>query len=83
MKIYQEVYDAEDLADYLLHNAWSGASDNVEEYYKNDVLEDVCQLFLDVYGFEDMSRTELNDFWWFEIEDFAREFIADEEGEGL
>ena len=62
MKIYKEVYNAWDF------EFWSGGKDTVEELLDSEIqtifsyLEDIS---------EEMSETELNDFFWFERDTIA------------
>ena len=63
MKIYKEVYDANDF------EFWSGARDTVKEMTDEQVKE-VFNMLEDVYP-DGMGETELNDFFWFEDETIA------------
>lgn len=67
MKIYKEVYDANDF------EFWSGARDTVKEMTDEQVKE-VFNMLEDVYS-DGMSNTELNDFFWFE-EDTIAEWLG-------
>lgn len=67
MKIYKEVYDANDF------EFWSGAKDTVKEMTDGQVQE-VFGMLEDVYP-DGMSETELNDFFWFE-EDTIAEWLG-------
>ena len=67
MKIYKEVYDANDF------EVWSGARDTVKEMTDEQVKE-VFNMLEDVYP-DGMNETELNDFFWFE-EDTIAEWLG-------
>lgn len=67
MKIYKEVYDANDF------EFWGGAKDTVKEMTDGQVQE-VFGMLEDVYP-DGMSEPELNDFFWFE-EDTIAEWLG-------
>ena len=63
MKVYKEVYDADDL------EFWSGAKDTVK-YLTDDEIRTVIEYLEDIYP-DGMSETEINDFFWFEDDTIA------------
>ena len=62
MKIYIDIDNNEELARYLLDNAWSGARTRVNSL-DYDTLLQKCSILLDY--FSECSETELNDEVWF------------------
>lgn len=63
MRVYKEVYDADDF------KFWSGAEDTVK-YLTDDETRTVIEYLDDLYP-DGMSETELNDFFWFEDDTIA------------
>lgn len=63
MKIF---YDLDSLQDFEF---WQGAADRVNDL-TNDDLEIILDILEDLYP-EGMTDTELNDFLWFEDDEYA------------
>ena len=63
MKIYKEVNSVYDF------EFWSGAKDTVEYLLDSEVNEIISML--EMSGYDEMSETELNDFFWFECDTIA------------
>jgi hypothetical protein len=63
MKVYKEVNSANDF------DFWGGAKDTVK-YLSDDEIETVFSMLEDS-GDDEMSETELNDFFWFEDDTIA------------
>ena len=52
----------------LQSNCWSGAVDTLETIYNADKEADLMNLLYDVFGEENPTLTEVNDFLWFDDE---------------
>ena len=63
MKIYEEV------SSYSDFEFWSGARDTAEELTADEI-EEIFTILEDAYP-EGMTKTELNDFFWFERDTIA------------
>lgn len=63
MKIYKEVNSVYDF------DFWSGARDTVKYLTDSEVNEIISML--EMSGYDEMSETELNDFFWFETDTIA------------
>lgn len=63
MKIYKEVNSVYDF------DFWSGAKDTVKYLTDSEVNEIISML--EMSGYDEMSETELNDFFWFETDTIA------------
>lgn len=63
MKIYKEVNSVYDF------DFWSGAKDTVKYLLDSEVNEIISML--EMSGYDEMSETELNDFFWFETDTIA------------
>lgn len=63
MKIYKEVNSIYDF------DFWSGAKDKVKYLTDSEVNEIISML--EMSGYDEMSETELNDFFWFECDTIA------------
>lgn len=63
MKIYKEVNNVYDF------DFWSGAKDTVKYLTDSEVNEIISML--EMSGYDEMSETELNDFFWFECDTIA------------
>lgn len=61
---------------WLENNCWSGALDRLKEIRENgleDEFMEYLQTFFD-YSFDEIpTMTELNDFIWFEVDDWIKE----------
>ena len=62
MKIYIDIDNNEELARYLLANAWSGAKDRISSLDYETLLQK-CDVLMDYIS--ECSETELNDEVWF------------------
>ena len=62
MRIYIDINNKEQLARYLLANAWSGAKNRVHSMDYETLLQK-CDVLLDYIS--ECSETELNDEIWF------------------
>ena len=62
MRVYIDINDREDLARYLLDNAWSGARTRINSL-EYDTLLQKCGVLMDYIS--ECSETELNDEVWF------------------
>ena len=62
MKIYIDIDNNEELARYLLANAWSGAKNRVDSLDYETLLQK-CDVLMDYIS--ECSETELNDEIWF------------------
>lgn len=84
MNVYDELY-FDNLSD-LKEICWSGAIQRIEEVEELD--DDKQQEFVDyviemLEDNEHLSTTTLNDFIWFECDDFIEELKEEEEEEDI
>ena len=61
----------------LDHNAWSGAISRMEQIEELDIVDEATQYILDCLG-DEFSETELNDFIWFEMDEFIEYYETEE-----
>lgn len=61
-------------------NAWSGGRDRLERIIELDIVEEATEYIIECLGTE-IDETELNDFLWFDMDDFIEEYEEDEEDE--
>ena len=61
----------------LDHNAWSGAISRMEQIEELDIVDEATQYILDCLG-DEFSETELNDFIWFEMDEFIEHYETEE-----
>lgn len=52
----------------LQSNCWSGAVETLETIYNADKESELMNLLYDVFGEENPTLTEVNDFLWFDDE---------------
>ena len=64
MKIYEEIYDANDF------EFWGGAKDTVN-ILSDEELKTVFNMLEETCDDEGMSKTDFNDFFWFETDTIA------------
>lgn len=60
--------------------AWSGGKDRLDRIIELDIVEEASDYIAEVMGTE-MTETELNDFLWFEMDDFIEDYEEEEEDE--
>lgn len=60
--------------------AWSGGRDRLNKIIELDIVEEASEYIWEVLGTE-MTETELNDFLWFEMDDFIEDHEEEEEEE--
>ena len=60
--------------------AWSGGKDRLNKIIELDIIEEASEFISENIGTE-LDETELNDFLWFEMDDFIEEYEEDEEDE--
>ena len=68
-------------AEEVIRTAWAGAKDRLEAMTVSQV-EQVLNILEDANAGEPMTRTELNDFFWFE-EDTIADWLGFESFEAL
>lgn len=81
----KETYYINDLYD-LRDRCWSGALDRIDEAINNGVDKEFFDYIQEAfYGEDEPDITAINDFIWFECDDYLDELIhkdEDEENEG-
>lgn len=60
--------------------AWSGGKDRLNKIIELDIIEEASEFISENLGTE-LDETELNDFLWFEMDDFIGEYEEDEDEE--
>lgn len=69
-----EIYDVDGLRGWAHDNCGSGARDRLEDFDSMDGAWDALYEYLDaLYGGRHIDGAELNDFLWFEAEDYLKE----------
>lgn len=78
MRFIEEIY-VENFND-LYYFCWSGAIDRLDEIYNNDLEEEFMEYLRENF-FEDgdYTTTDLNDFIWFECDDWIEEHKRSDE----
>lgn len=61
----------------LEHNAWSGAINKLKQIEDLDIVDEATEYILNYLG-EEFSETDLNDFIWFEMDEFIEQYETDE-----
>lgn len=61
----------------LEHNAWSGAISRMEQIEELDIVDEATDYIVDCLG-DEFSETDLNDFIWFEIDEFIEQYETEE-----
>ena len=59
--------------------AWSGGKDRLDKIIELDIIDEASEFISEIIGTE-LGETELNDFLWFEMDDFIEEY-EEEDGE--
>lgn len=60
--------------------AWSGGKDRLDRIIELDIVEEASE-YIEMYMGTEMTATELNDFLWFEMDDFIEDYEEEEEDE--
>ena len=60
--------------------AWSGGKDRLNKIIELDIIEEASEFIFENIGTE-LDETDLNDFLWFDMDDFIEEYEEDEEDE--
>lgn len=61
----------------LEHNAWSGAISRMKQIEDLDIVDEATDYIIDCLG-EEFSETDLNDFIWFEMDEFIEQYETEE-----
>lgn len=70
-----DIYDLKELC-------WSGALDRINEAIENGIEDEFFNYIQDNFSFEDMTElTQVNDFIWFECDEWLEENTPEEEEE--
>ena len=73
VKIYYEL-------DLYYFQAWSGGKDRLDKIKELGKIEELEQLINDIFCDDSISETELNDFLWFDLDNYIEDLgITDEE----
>ena len=59
--------------------AWSGGKDRLDEAIKYDMVDELQDFIIQLWGTDELTDTQLNDTLWFECDDFLAEVIEDYE----
>lgn len=54
--------------------AWSGAVDRLERIKELDIVEEATNFINECFGYTEIDETALNDFLWFEMDEFIESF---------
>ena len=60
--------------------AWSGGKDRLDKIIELDIIDEASEFISENIGTE-LDETELNDFLWFEMDDFIEGYEEEEEDE--
>ena len=58
--------------------AWSGGKNRLDRIIELDIVEEASDYIAECMGTE-LTETELNDFLWFEMDDFIEDYEEEEE----
>ena len=58
--------------------AWSGGKDRLDRIIELDIVEEASE-YIEMYIGTEVTAIELNDFLWFEMDDFIEDYEEEEE----
>ena len=64
------------LADF---KAWSGGKDRLDEAIKYDMVDELQDFIIQLWGTNELTDSQLNDTLWFECDDFLAEVLEENE----
>lgn len=62
------------LADF---KAWAGGKDRLDEAIKHDIVDELQDYIIQLWGTDELTDIQLNDTLWFECDDFLEEVIEE------
>ena len=60
--------------------AWAGGRDRLDRIIELDIVEEASE-YIEMYMGTEMTATQLNDFLWFEMDDFIEDYEEEDEEE--
>ena len=59
--------------------AWSGGKDRLDEAIKYDMVDELQDYIIQLWGTNELTDSQLNDTLWFECDDFLAEVLEENE----
>ena len=57
--------------------AWAGGKDRLDEAIKYDMVHELQDYIIQLWGTDELTDTQLNDTLWFECDDFLAEVLEE------